>query len=146
MGHGVGLNLFRSPEGGPFAEIRRSGRKMYHRKFQVVSKKSAKNTITQLRLGFPKICYDFGNFLLGPVGFRNLTYRSERFGKSLPVPTKTGCPNWYPSLISLGGYISYSSRDLTERLFAWSFRVSVSAGLRWGDLINTSPPTTVLMK
>ena len=35
---------------------------------------------------------------------------------------------------------------LTERLFEWSLTVDVSEGLRRGDLINTSPPTTVLMK
>ena len=38
-----------------------------------------------------------------------------------------------------------SSRNLTERLFARSFRVSVEAGVRWGDLLNTAPSTTVLM-
>ena len=43
-------------------------------------------------------------------------------------------------------YASYSSRDLTERLFAWSFMVAVEAGLRWGDLLNTGPSTTVLME
>ena len=43
-------------------------------------------------------------------------------------------------------YVLDSSIDITERLFAWSFRVSVSSCLRWGDLLNTSPPTTVLMK
>ena len=44
-----------------------------------------------------------------------------------------------------GTYVSDSSRDLKERLFAWPFRVAVS-GLRWGGLLNTAPPTTVLMK
>ena len=35
---------------------------------------------------------------------------------------------------------------ITERLFTWSFRVAVAARLRWGDLLNTDPTTTVLMK
>ena len=33
--------------------------------------------------------------------------------------------------------------DMTERIFAWSFRVSVAAGLRWGDLLNSAPNTLV---
>ena len=45
-----------------------------------------------------------------------------------------------------GRYVPDSSRDLTERLFAWSSRVDVAAGLWWGDLLNTAPPTTVLLK
>ena len=44
-----------------------------------------------------------------------------------------------------GTYVSDSSMGITERLFTWSFRVSVEAGLRWGDLLNTAPETTVLM-
>ena len=35
---------------------------------------------------------------------------------------------------------------VAERLYAWPFRVSVAAGLRWGDLLNAAPATTVLMK
>ena len=36
--------------------------------------------------------------------------------------------------------------DLPERIFAWYFRVAAEAGLRWDDLINTAPSTTVLTK
>ena len=43
-------------------------------------------------------------------------------------------------------YVSDPIRDLPGRLFAWSFSVAVSAGLRWGGLLNTAPDTTVLMK
>ena len=35
---------------------------------------------------------------------------------------------------------------LTGRLFAWSSMVSIAAGLRWGDLLNTATATTVLMQ
>ena len=139
MGPGVGLNLFRSPGGGPFGEIRRSGRKMY--KFKVKSEKSAKNSLAQLRLGLPKICQDYGTFLLGPGGFRNLTYRIERLRNLLPVPAKKGGANSYCRLISRGGgYVSDSSRGIKGRLFAWPYRVSVEPGLRRGDLINTGHP------
>ena len=62
------------------------------------------------------------------------------------MPTKTGRTNTCVSPKRLGRYVSDSSRDLTKRLFAWPCRVSVSSCLRWGDLLNTSPPTTVLMK
>ena len=45
-----------------------------------------------------------------------------------------------------GGYALDSIRDLTGRLFALSFRVAVAAGLRWDDILNAAPSTTVLMK
>ena len=48
--------------------------------------------------------------------------------------------------MALETYVSDSSRDLTGRLFAWPFTVSVEAGLGRGDLVNGSPATTVLMK
>ena len=35
---------------------------------------------------------------------------------------------------------------MAERIFAWSFRLGVAAGLRWGDLLNTAPNTLVLVK
>ena len=34
--------------------------------------------------------------------------------------------------------------DMAERIFAWSFRVAVAAGLRWGDFLNSAPNTLVL--
>ena len=43
-------------------------------------------------------------------------------------------------------YVSDSNRDLTERLFARSFRLAVASCLRWADLISTAPSTSVLMK
>ena len=43
-------------------------------------------------------------------------------------------------------FVSDSTSGLTERLCAWSFRVAVAAGLRWGDLLCTAPATLVLMK
>ena len=45
-----------------------------------------------------------------------------------------------------GPYVPDPSRDLAERLSAWPPRVAAAAGLRRGDLLNTAPPTTVLMK
>ena len=47
-------------------------------------------------------------------------------------------------LETCGTYVSDSIKDLPGRLFVWSFRVAVAAALRWGDLINTAPATTVL--
>ena len=90
MGHGVGFNLFRSPKNGHFGEIRHSGREMYNRKVKAKSEKSAKNSLTHLRLCVSEIRQDYGDFLLGEVGSRHLTYRSERLGNHLPVPKKTG--------------------------------------------------------
>ena len=49
-------------------------------------------------------------------------------------------------LETCGTYVSDSIKDLPGRLFVWSFRVAVAAALRWGDLINTAPATTVLME
>ena len=43
-------------------------------------------------------------------------------------------------------FVSDSTLGLTERLFAWSSRVAVAAGLRLGDLLRTSPTTLVLIK
>ena len=34
--------------------------------------------------------------------------------------------------------------DMAERIFAWSFRVAVAAGLRWNDLLNSTPNTLTL--
>ena len=38
-----------------------------------------------------------------------------------------------------------SIRSLSGRLFALPSMVSVASVLRWGDLPNTAPPTTVLV-
>ena len=40
--------------------------------------------------------------------------------------------------------ISDNTAELSERIFPWRFRAAV-AGLRWGDLLNTSPHTLVLV-
>ena len=40
--------------------------------------------------------------------------------------------------------ISDPESDMDERIFAWSFRVAVAAGLRWGDLLNSTPNTLIL--
>ena len=45
-----------------------------------------------------------------------------------------------------GNIVSDSQCDVAERIFAWSFRLEVAAGLRWGDLLNTAPNTLVLLK
>ena len=49
------------------------------------------------------------------------------------------------SLQGRGGLISDKNVEIQERLFAWSVRVAVSAGLRRGDLLNTAPSTLALM-
>ena len=36
--------------------------------------------------------------------------------------------------------------NIVKRLFAWSFSVAVSAGPRWGDLLNSAPYTLDLMR
>ena len=46
----------------------------------------------------------------------------------------------------MGESATDSSLGVTERLSEWSFMVSVASGLSWGDLINTAPTTTVLIK
>ena len=46
----------------------------------------------------------------------------------------------------MGNVRADSSRDLKERLSAWSFIAAVEEGIRWGDLLNTAPPAAVLMK
>ena len=40
--------------------------------------------------------------------------------------------------------ISDPEADMAERIFAWSFRVAVAAGLRWNDLLNSTPNTLTL--
>ena len=42
--------------------------------------------------------------------------------------------------------ISDPQGDMAERISAWSFRLGVAAGLRWGDLLNTASNTLVLVK
>ena len=46
----------------------------------------------------------------------------------------------------MGRRVSDSKSDIAERLFAWSFRLAVAAGLRRGDLLNAGPATLVLLK
>ena len=43
-------------------------------------------------------------------------------------------------------YVSDSSRGIAARLLARPSRMAVESVLRWGDLLNTSPAATVLMK
>ena len=40
--------------------------------------------------------------------------------------------------------ISDPEADMAERISAWSFRVAVAAGLRWNDLLNSTPNTLIL--
>ena len=49
-------------------------------------------------------------------------------------------------LIEWGGIVSDPQGEMAERISAWSFRLGVAAGLRWGDLLNTAPNTLVLVK
>ena len=42
--------------------------------------------------------------------------------------------------------VSDSKSGIAGRLCAWSSRATAAAGLRWGDLLNTSPTTLVLLK
>ena len=49
-------------------------------------------------------------------------------------------------LIEWGNIVPYSKNDITERIFALSFRLADAAGLRWGDLLNTAPTTLALLK
>ena len=32
--------------------------------------------------------------------------------------------------------VSDAQADMAERISAWSFRVAVAAGIRWGDMLN----------
>ena len=61
------------------------------------------------------------------------------------MPAKTGGSNSSALSNDMGEFVSDSSLGITERPSAWSFMVSV-AGLRWDELLNTAPTTTVLMK
>ena len=44
----------------------------------------------------------------------------------------------------MGKVISTQEDAIENRIFAWCFRVAVAAGLRWDDLLNTSPNTLTL--
>ena len=42
--------------------------------------------------------------------------------------------------------VSDHKEEMSGRISAWSFRLGVAAGLRWGDLLNTAPNTLVLVE
>ena len=50
------------------------------------------------------------------------------------------------ALSEWGEMVSDPQGGASGRIFAWSFRVGVAAGLIWGDLLNTAPNTLVLVK
>ena len=62
----------------------------------------------------------------------------------MPAQTSGGVPATV--LKTWEEFVSDSSLGIAERLFAWPFMVAVEAGLRWEDLLNTAPATTVLTK
>ena len=146
MGHGVGLNLFRSPENGPFGEIRRVGQKAYNRKFNFKSEKSTKISLIQLRRSFSEIFRITGISYLSQSDIDILLIEAQDRERFYQCPRKQEEQIPASSLRDWEGHITDSSRDLAERLFERPFRVSVSPGPSWGDLLNTAPPTTVLMK
>ena len=43
-------------------------------------------------------------------------------------------------------FVSESSLDIAKRLFAWTSRVAVAAGLIWREVLSKAPGTTVLIK
>ena len=72
------------------------------------------------------------------LGHNDAKPRGERLGINLPTKTKQaeGIPMWV--LEEWGKLISDPEADMTERIFAWSFRVAVAAGIRWGDLLSST--------
>ena len=46
----------------------------------------------------------------------------------------------------VGNLVSDSKNDVAGGISAWSSRFAAAAGLRWDDLLNTSPTTLVLLK
>ena len=87
-----------------------------------------------------------GISFLNPSDFGILNAESEEWGNVYQRPRIQAGQIPIAPLTVWGELVSDSSRYLTERLFALSFRIDGAAGLMWGDLIYTSPPATVLMK
>ena len=67
------------------------------------------------------------------------------WGRVYQCPRKQAEQIPAPVLKAWGEYVSDARLGITERLFAWSFRVALAC-LRWDDLLNTAPTTAVLME
>ena len=65
-------------------------------------------------------------------------------GINLPAKTYTSGRNPDFGPLRIGEIAPDTQADMDGRIFAWPLRVAVEAGLRWGDLINSSPDTLVL--
>ena len=98
-----------------------------------------------LRYIFPKMHPINWPNVYGRFGLRNVRRRSKIVGKYLPMRLETSGRNSNFGSNRMGNLVSDSKADVAGRLFAWSFRLSVAAGLRWDDLLNTAP-TLVLLK
>lgn len=85
------------------------------------------------------------NFLYKSVGFGILDIEAKEWG-NFHHYHREQAEHIAISVLIVGGFVSDSSRNLTGRLSERSCVVGVKACLRWGDLLNTPPAATALMK
>ena len=67
-------------------------------------------------------------------------------GGSTNIPENRRAKSKLQSWQYVGQLISGPRKQISERLCDWSSRPDVAAGLRWGDIPNPTPATTVLME
>ena len=146
MGFVVRFNLPPTPPIDSFRQIRTGGRKCRFGNTEhgpeIHPKSPVRNSASACR-EFVKIA---GISHLGQSDFGILNLEANEWGDFYHYPRKQDGEIPIRVLIVWGGIVLGSSRRLTERLFAWPFRVSAAVGIRWVDLLNTAHPATVLMK
>ena len=83
---------------------------------------------------------------LGQADFDIIPPKSKEWGKFYQYPRKQAGRIPIQVVEAWGEIVLDSNKNIAERLFALSFRVSATACLRCDVVLTTSPSTAVLMK
>ena len=142
MGLAGCLSLFRTSSNDSFGRIRFTSKKGIGEVYK--TGKSAAENASQYVSAFRKFIEIAGIPYLIEPDLKILYVEAKDWEICHQCPWKQEDQIPVSVLTAWGEFVTDSSLGITERLFAWSFRVA--AGLRWGDLLNTAPATTVLMK
>ena len=146
MGRRVCTNLFRTPPNDSFRRIRfartKSGTSFAEKSTNPIPKTHLNRYVSAFRT----FVRTTGVPYLNEPAFKMLDAESKDWESIRPCPRKQAGGIPINVLKEWEGFVSDSTLGLTERLFAWSFRVSVAAGLRSGALLRTPPHNASLNK
>ena len=91
-----------------------------------------KSDLSRYGSAFRKFVEITGVPYLGESDFKMIDLEAGDWGSIYQCPRKQAGQIPVRVLKAWEEFVSESSLCITERLFAWYFRVSVAAGLRWG--------------